>query len=125
MKKLNLLINVKDLKMENADNEKIMDTVINNIEQAIASSYQDQANPRKPITNDEQRKINRLMDKLEEHKNGIIELSDTMFALLLARWNKKQLPVLTGQIRKVYDRIDKIICEDDFKEEKDELAKKV
>jgi hypothetical protein len=120
MKQFDLNIKFDDLGLDEKDNtkERVTEIVLQRIEQAIVSSYAPESGQnQKPISSDEQRKINRIMTELESHKNGIVQMKDTSFALLINKWNERRLQPMIGPVRKLFDRIDRIICADEFTEQ--------
>ena len=120
---LNIKSNDLDFTKEELEEKSVVDIVISNIENAIASSYSDDNNPKKSISNDQQRKIFRLMNSLESHKDGIAEISDTHWALLCNNWDNRKFPPVAGKIRKIHARIDELFFPDEYSEKADEVPK--
>ena len=107
---------VEDIKKLDSD-QAFLEMVIKTIEQAVISSYYDpNGKQQERITSDEQRKINILMREVESNKKGIAELKDSSFAFLITKWKSRLFLPLAGSQRKTVDRIDRIICADEFKQ---------
>lgn len=130
MKTIDLNISIEgflwDERNKKPKKEEMLQTLLGNFERAIASSFQ-KLDPRsgqpKDIKPSEHRKMNRIMRAVDAHKEGVVEMTDGVFADLIVAWKGRSLPPMIGNLRKIFDRIDHIVCEDDFKEDnKDEDA---
>ena len=124
MKELNLNIQMDDIK--EFDDEKLSpaDKFIEILDSAIIGSFQSDDPNRAPNINDKQRRSHwNLMNRLEEHEDGIISINDKSYEFLQDRWKKKKLAIqtLVRPLRKLIQRMDAIIMPDEQdKEDKED-----
>ncbi len=116
MIKINLNIQIDDLKPEeDFKDKKPIEVAINFIQSAFNWI---QAKPQRPndpasagLTIAEQRKIYKVLDAIENDKEGIVELEDDLYNYLKDSFNKVQWIGGTKIVVRVADAIDKVIEE--------------
>lgn len=119
MKEIDMNFKIDDLEIpEDASFKTAPEIFIHYLETGISSSFSDE---KKVITEEERRKVYRLMNRLDEHVNGKISLSDKSYAFMQERWKAKKMTsvTLTSNFRKIFMRMDAIIVPDEIKEYKD------
>ncbi len=108
-KEINLNIDFTDIDMSEVKESKVK-VVIDHMEQAVASCYQEEKRPNKIISREEQRKLDKLMEQLDKNKNGIAILDDVSYAYLVTKWRERNYTVAVGDLRRILVKIDKLLC---------------
>ena len=111
MKTLNLTIDLSGIEFSDDKEYSAEKLVVNLIDQAIASSFDG-----RKTTSAQQREINAVMSALESSANGVVQLKDDYWRALLGWWDQRQLPPLTGSMRRLCDRVDRLLCPDNYVE---------
>lgn len=123
MKELNMNIKVDDIKIaESQDNDLTSCQIfLNWIENAVVSIYVNENGQPIPVPDRERRKLDKLLNKLDEHKEGVIELTDSEYALLQEKWKTKKFTAvsLTRNLRKLLTRMDLVIIPDEINKDED------
>lgn len=94
MKKFNLNVEVDESQMgEEKDKVKFIITWIGNMVARATNKPDINGRSTKMVSMDEQRKYNGIMNKLESHKEGIVELEDDDFNYMQRKFNQAEVPL--------------------------------
>lgn len=129
MKTFDLSLDFSDL-MDDAEKsetnkKKMLDKVKQIVENAILSSQEDvqlptSTGPKSFIRGTTQRKLDRILDALEDCEDGKLIMPDKRGVIFQEMWsNRLALPAAGGN-RKLMQRIDRRICPDAYKNKEDD-----
>ena len=121
MQTIDLAIDFRDLMSDKEGAKvtasKMQTSVVNMIEQAVVSSFDE------PAGAIEQRKVDRILDLLESTKEGgKLIINDKLFAELQTMWEGRKFKIASGADRKLIQRIDRQLCPDAYKDVDDEVG---
>ncbi len=129
MATFNLGIDYSDLmsEAEKKDNtkQKMLDRVKEIVENSILSSLEDvqlntKEGPKSFIRGVTQRKVDRILDALEDSEDGLLVMPDKRGVIFQDMWTNRLAGPAAGKNRKLMQRIDRIICPDAYKKNEDD-----
>lgn len=127
---IDLNIDFSDLMNEEDKSEtntqKMLDKVKDIISYAILSSLEDVSidtpkGPKSFIRGETQRRVDRLLDALEDCEDGLLIMPDKRMEFLQEKWTNRLGRPVAGDLRKLYQRIDRRICSDAYKDDETEI----
>lgn len=119
MMTFNLAIDFSDLMDDVQKSEsskvKMLDKVKEIIENSILSSLEDvqiqtPSGPKSFIRGLTQRKVDRILDQLDDCEDGVLIMPDTRGKIFQEMWTNRLAAPAAGAHRKLIQRIDRMIC---------------
>ena len=108
MRKFNMEIEIREESMgQEKDKVKIVILWISNmIERAVNKPDPQTGRPKAAANMEEQRKYSKVIDALNTHKKGIVELEDDIFDYMYRKFHQAELP-LQRDVSKILSQISK------------------
>lgn len=128
MQTFDLSIDFADLmsEEEQKDNtkEKMLDKIKEIVENAILSSLEDKSlqtpmGQKSFVRGVTQRKVDRILDAIEDSKDGKVIMPDKRAVVFQGMWTNRLAAPAGGSNRKLMQRIDRRICPDAYKVDED------
>ena len=129
MKTFNLAIDYSDLmgekEKEKTNKTKMLDRVKEIVENSILSSLEDAQlatpeGPRSFIRGITQRKVDRILDQLDDCEDGVLIMPNKRSKIFQEMWTNRLAAPAGGMNRKLMQRLDRIICPDAYKKDDDD-----
>lgn len=117
---------LSDTEKSETNKELMLDKVKDIISYAILSSLEDVSidtpkGPKSFIRGETQRRVDRLLDALEDCEDGLLIMPDKRMEFLQEKWTNRLGRPVAGDLRKLYQRIDRRICSDAYKDDETEI----
>lgn len=129
MQTFNLAIDYSDLmdekERETTNNGKMLENVKQIVENSILSSLEDvqlptKDGPKRFIRGLTQRKVDRILDQLDDCEDGILTMPPKRAKIFQEMWTDRLAGPAAGNHRKLMQRIDRVICPEAYKKDDDD-----